>query len=73
MGDTVYGQPTQKQRKWLDLPDSVQKAVALLPGQALHARHLRFDHPITGTALDFEGEPPEVFRGLMNQLTPFRI
>jgi 23S rRNA pseudouridine1911/1915/1917 synthase len=32
-----------------------------LPGQALHAWRLSFVHPVTGTAMEFEVDPPEAY------------
>ena len=39
-----------------------------LAGQALHARRLGFNHPVTGEAMQFEAEPPENFRKLLAYL-----
>ena len=68
-GDPVYGTPTSKQPKWTALPQSVQEAVSALPGQALHARVLGFDHPITGEKLRFEAEPPPAFIRVVEALS----
>jgi len=54
LGDPVYGPPSPQQPKWKALPLSVQTAVKSLPGQALHARILAFQHPISGAELRFE-------------------
>lgn len=64
LGDPVYGTPTSNQPKWKALPEDVRSAVTLLPGQALHARVLGFEHPVTGQRLRFEAEPPAVFSSL---------
>jgi 23S rRNA pseudouridine1911/1915/1917 synthase len=68
LGDPVYGEPSERQSKWVGLPGPVQAAVKALPGQALHARVLGFNHPITGKALRFEAEPPEGFSRLLHSL-----
>lgn len=72
LGDPVYGTPSAKQSKWLALPPDVRAAVGKLPGQALHARVLGFEHPITGKTLRFEAEPPAAFRELMRTLERYR-
>ncbi|OFZ55641.1 MAG: hypothetical protein A2428_14910 [Bdellovibrionales bacterium RIFOXYC1_FULL_54_43] len=71
LGDPTYGTPTQKQAKWISLPPEVQSAVTALPGQALHARVLGFDHPITGKRLRFEAAPPSEFKTLLEALAPY--
>jgi len=72
LGDPVYGKPTSKQPKWNALPRDIQEAVEGLSGQALHARVLGFDHPITGEKLRFEAEPPAAFRLLQQRLERYR-
>ncbi len=72
LGDPVYGQPSSNQPKWQALPDSVKTTVSSLPGQALHARVLGFQHPITGQPLRFEAEPPTGFRDVLNALKEYR-
>jgi 23S rRNA pseudouridine1911/1915/1917 synthase len=71
LGDPIYGTPTQTQPKWQALPKEIRTAVQLLPGQALHARILGFQHPITGERLRFEAAPPQAFANLLNQLQAF--
>jgi len=68
LGDPVYGTPTSKNTKWLALPSEARRCVQKLPGQALHARVLGFDHPITGKPLRFEAETPAVFGELQAAL-----
>lgn len=70
LGDPVYGTPSSQQAKWKALPSAVQSAIRGLPGQALHARILGFEHPITQKQLYFEATPPLPFQQLhsaMNQ------
>jgi 23S rRNA pseudouridine1911/1915/1917 synthase len=70
LGDPVYGTPTSKNTKWLALPEKARSLIHTLPGQALHARVLGFQHPITGQELRFEAEPPAVFVALQKALDP---
>ena len=37
----------------------VRNCFAILPRQALHAKSLAFDHPVTGKRLSFDSELPE--------------
>ncbi|MBL7715201.1 MAG: RluA family pseudouridine synthase [Bdellovibrionales bacterium] len=59
LGDPTYGTPSSRHTKWNALPVDVRKAVESLPGQALHARVLGFEHPITGKPLRFQAPLPE--------------
>jgi len=71
LGDPVYGTPTENQAKWQALPQNVKALVKLLPGQALHARVLGFQHPVTGEKLRFEAKPPEEFENLLQALKKY--
>jgi 23S rRNA pseudouridine1911/1915/1917 synthase len=71
LGDPVYGTPSDSQPKWQSLPKEVQSAVKSLPGQALHARVLGFQHPITGEKLRFEATPPPEFQALLAALEKY--
>jgi 23S rRNA pseudouridine1911/1915/1917 synthase len=71
LGDPVYGTPTSQQAKWKSLPRAVQEAIQSLPGQALHARTLGFQHPITGESLHFEAPLFEGMQGLLDALNSF--
>lgn len=71
LGDPAYGTPTLHHPKWLALPKEVQTAVTTLPGQALHARVLGFEHPISGKKLHFEAALPEEFEQLKNACRKF--
>ncbi len=68
LGDPVYGTPTPQHTKWTALPAPIQKAVKLLPGQALHARLLGFRHPVTEQFLLFEADPPPEFLNVWSLL-----
>lgn len=60
LGDPLYGRPPR---------DAKLRAIAdALGRQALHARVLGFDHPITGKKMRFEAEFPEDFRVAMKAL-----
>lgn len=39
-----------------------------IKGQLLHARLLGFQHPVTGAYMEFESEPPEEFRQVLDKL-----
>jgi 23S rRNA pseudouridine1911/1915/1917 synthase len=72
LGDPTYGKPGHHQPKWLALPEDAQKAVSEMPGQALHAATLGFDHPITGARLRFEAPRPPGFTRLLEALRKYR-
>ena len=65
LGDPVYGVPSPNHFKWKKLPLNAQSIVKRLPGQALHARVLGFQHPITAQPMHFEVNPPPYFEELM--------
>ncbi len=66
LGDKVYGAGFKTKAKLLGL--RAQQALIALGRQALHARALGFEHPITGEALLFESAPPEDFAALIEAL-----
>jgi len=72
LGDPLYGTPSANQPKWKALPEDVREKTSALPGQALHARVLGFQHPVTGKLLRFEAEPPAQFKALAEALGKFR-
>jgi len=53
VGDMVYGSKKQKFG---------------IEGQALHAKLLGFVHPVTNEYMEFEAEPPEEFKNLLEKL-----
>lgn len=71
LGDPTYGAPTHQNSKWLALPTTIRKQVESLPGQALHARVLGFQHPITQEKLRFEAPLPDTIQNLLNSLNSF--
>lgn len=65
LGDPVYGVTDFKH---CGLPSSVRAALEALPGQALHAEWLGFDHPATGRRMRFTAPPPAEFRAALDAL-----
>ncbi|MGB0057042.1 MAG: RluA family pseudouridine synthase [Methyloceanibacter sp.] len=59
IGDPVYG--TGFKSKLRKLPEPVQGKLASFNRQALHAATLTFEHPVTGTLLEFNSALPEDF------------
>lgn len=53
IGDEVYGKKSEKHQ---------------IRGQALHARSLGFEHPVTKQMMEFESEPPRDFQELIAEL-----
>lgn len=70
VGDSVYG--GQRKLPADKLMPSVRArladAMAGLGGQALHARRLTFDHPVTGERLTVQASPPKDMAALMDAL-----
>lgn len=57
-GFPILGDPAYGSRR---LPPGLRAVHDALPGQALHAELLGFDHPRTGARLRFESAPPAAF------------
>jgi 23S rRNA pseudouridine1911/1915/1917 synthase len=55
LGDAVYGDTS-------GLPAPLKAAAGRLGRQALHARMLAFDHPVTGERMEFTAPIPPEFR-----------
>ncbi|MEM6850851.1 MAG: RluA family pseudouridine synthase [Pseudomonadota bacterium] len=74
MGDPLYGPRRGLRFLSSDGEDgepelaAVAKALSGLTGQALHARVLGFEHPITGAALRLEAPPPADFLAMLKAL-----
>jgi 23S rRNA pseudouridine1911/1915/1917 synthase len=64
VGDQLYGKGRGKGRA----PEPVKSLLTGFPRQALHARTLGFDHPITHEKLRFESGLPSDFKELINSL-----
>jgi 23S rRNA pseudouridine1911/1915/1917 synthase len=59
VGDPLYGQGFKS--KLRKLPEPLREKIAALRRQALHAAHLTFIHPVTGTLLEFNSAlPPDL-------------
>lgn len=67
VGDPLYGAgyATKSNR----LAEPARSAVASLGRQALHAGHLAFAHPLTGTVLRFDAPLPDDLAAVMSALT----
>jgi 23S rRNA pseudouridine1911/1915/1917 synthase len=64
-GDPKYGPDRSITRKW---PAEIAEPVRDLGRQALHARRLRLEHPVTGASCEFEAPLPEDFARLLAAL-----
>lgn len=70
IGDPVYGRGPGLGGLKPGEP-AADNAIAVLGGfrrQALHARRLGFEHPVTGEMLSFEAAPPQDFSALLEAL-----
>ena len=65
LGDAVYGDTS-------GLPAPLKAAAGRLGRQALHARMLAFDHPVSGERLRFEHAPPSDFLQMAQSLREFK-
>jgi 23S rRNA pseudouridine1911/1915/1917 synthase len=66
VGDALYGRSRRRRISGLSAP--VAEALTGFPRQALHARLIGFDHPVTGRHLKFESECPSDMQDLMKTL-----
>jgi 23S rRNA pseudouridine1911/1915/1917 synthase len=62
VGDPVYG---GRVVRGAGLPEELRRLLANFPRQALHARELGLEHPVTGAHLTFVREPPADFQELL--------
>jgi len=69
IGDPLYGRAAAKLPERLDA--EVFSALSTFPRQALHAKVLGFEHPVSGEQLSFESPLPEDFQGLIESLQGF--
>ncbi len=70
IGDPLYG--SARALKRVGQPGDVTRAfLAAFPRQALHARHLGFEHPVTGESLDFISDLPRDITQLLSILDKF--
>jgi 23S rRNA pseudouridine1911/1915/1917 synthase len=69
LGDPDYGGREKWHRGVISYDKAMARNVlALMPRQALHAKGLAFDHPVTGQPLDIESDLPDDFAGLIDFL-----
>jgi 23S rRNA pseudouridine1911/1915/1917 synthase len=60
IGHAIVGDPLYAGRQWRNVQDSdAQAACRLFARQALHARRLEFDHPVSRERVGFEAPLPE--------------
>jgi len=65
VGDAVYGGRITRGR---NMEESLRLALNGFPRQALHARHLELEHPVTGEELAFTCEAPPDMQRLLDRL-----
>ena len=66
LGHPIVGDPLYSGPQWRGIPDKrVQKAIASLGRQALHAARITLPHPRSGGAMTFESPLPEDLRALL--------
>ena len=66
LGHPIVGDPVYSGPQWRGIPDKrVQKAIASLHRQALHAARIAIPHPKSGAAMTFESPLPEDLRALL--------
>ncbi|HYI13690.1 MAG TPA: RluA family pseudouridine synthase [Thermoanaerobaculia bacterium] len=69
LGHPIVGDPVYSGPQWRGIPDKkIQKAVASMERQALHAARITFPHPRTGEVVMFEAEMPGDMRELIEAL-----
>jgi 23S rRNA pseudouridine1911/1915/1917 synthase len=69
VGHAIVGDPLYAGRQWRNLADpAIQSACRSFPRQALHARRLGFEHPLTKQDVEFEAPLPPDFETLLNVL-----
>ena len=69
VGHAIVGDPLYAGRQWRNLVDSrVQAACRSFPRQALHARRIGFEHPVTKENVEFEAPLPPDLEELLRVL-----
>lgn len=69
IGHPIVGDPVYSGPQWRGIPDKrIQKALASMPRQALHAARITFPHPRTGTSLTFDAPMPGDVTALLETL-----
>ncbi len=65
VGDPLYGVPTSRHTKWLQLPKPIRDAIVALPGQMLHARVLTFIRPSDRSRVEAIAPPSVAFSHML--------
>lgn len=67
-GDTIVrGTPNAKYKKFID------NCFELIPGQALHAKTLGFEHPVTAEYMRFDSELPQGFSKIVEKWRTYTL
>ena len=69
VGDKLYGLPESEALRFYERSRLSPEAESrlLLPRHALHAHRIRFDHPTTGSRMEFVSELPEDLRAFLGR------
>lgn len=65
VGDSLYG---GRIARGVGMSEKLRSALLAFPRQALHARELHLEHPISGELMHFSAEPPEDFQAMLELL-----
>jgi 23S rRNA pseudouridine1911/1915/1917 synthase len=69
IGHPIVGDPVYSGPQWRGIPDKrLQRIVASMDRQALHAARLRFPHPVTGESMTFDAPMPEDMERVLKEL-----
>jgi len=69
IGHAIVGDPLYAGRQWRNLPDQrLQSACRSFPRQALHARRIAFEHPVTKEQVEFQAPLPPDLEELLQVL-----
>lgn len=69
LGHPIVGDPAYSGPQWRGIPDKkLQKALASLHRQALHATRITFPHPRSGAMVTFQAEMPGDIQALLDAL-----
>ena len=69
LGHPIVGDPAYSGPQWRGIPDrKIQRAVASIERQALHAWRITFPHPSSGATVTYEAELPEDMAAVLDVL-----
>jgi 23S rRNA pseudouridine1911/1915/1917 synthase len=69
IGHPIVGDPVYSGPQWRGIPDKrLQKALASMGRQALHAFRLTLPHPRTGDMMVFEAPLPQDIAGVLQEV-----